>query len=430
MPHLTLDDRFTIERLLKAGNSISAIALSTGRAVSTISREIKKHSVSSHKIFYGRIPNCCIYRRNCTKMSICEAKPDCTKAHCYTCKHCNSVCPSFEEELCTKLLLPPYVCNGCSHERKCSFRKRYYIHKAAHKDYLSHLAECRSGANLTEGELLQLDEFFSPLILRGQSIHHICANNPNQMFCSEKSLYRYVASGLLAAKNIDMPRVVRMKPRKSKPVHCKIDKQCYIGRTYSDFLEFCSSQPDLRVVEMDTVEGVKGGKVLLTLHFKGDCDLMLAFLRQRNTAQSVMDIFESLYAKLGADVFSRLFPAFLTDRGTEFSNPTALEKAPDGSLRTRVFYCNPQASWQKPNVELNHEMIRRILPKGRSFDHLVQDDIDLMMSHINSYGRKKLNDKSPYETFSFLFGQDILEALHIEHIPPNDIALHPSLLKK
>jgi len=95
-----------------------------------------------------------------------------------------------------------------------------------------------------------------------------------------------------------------------------------------------------------------------------------------------------------------------------------------------VFYCDPYAAYQKPNAELNHEFIRRILPKGTSFDHLCQADIDLMMSHINSYSREKLGDKSPFDVFCFLYGHDTLEALGQVRIPPNEILLKPSLLKK
>ncbi|WP_363319125.1 hypothetical protein [Desulfosporosinus sp.] len=40
--------------------------------------------------------------------------------------------------------------------------------------------------------------------------------------------------------------------------------------------------PDTPIVEMDSVEGVKGGKILLTIHFT-DSQFMLAFIRNANT---------------------------------------------------------------------------------------------------------------------------------------------------
>ena len=79
---------------------------------------------------------------------------------------------------------------------------------------------------------------------------------------------------------------------------------------------------------------------------------------------------------------------------------------------------------------MNHELIRRILPKGSSFDDLAQEDIFLMMNHINSYKRKKLNNRSPYETFSFYYGEDLLKKLGCSPVAAENIILKPKLLKK
>lgn len=53
-----------------------------------------------------------------------------------------------------------------------------------------------------------------------------------------------------------------------------------------------------------------------------------------------------------------------------------------------------------------------------------------MMNHINSYKRKKLNNRSPYETFSFYHGEDVLEKLACRQVTAKDIMLKPALLKK
>lgn len=153
------------------------------------------------------------YRYDCNRRYLCEDNPDCTRI-CRSCRLCNNLCPDFEEDVCIKLSTQPYVCNGCADERLCTLRKRYYLHHQAHKAYRETLVQSRTGANISEDELLLLNEFVSPLILKGQSVHHIVVNNRNQFRVSEKSIYRYVAGGLLRAKNIDMPRVCRLKPRK------------------------------------------------------------------------------------------------------------------------------------------------------------------------------------------------------------------------
>ena len=117
-----------------------------------------------------------------------------------------------------------------------------------------------------------------------------------------------------------MPRSCRLRPRKRKSMERKIDPKCRVGRTYDDFQLFLKENPDIGVVEMDTVEGKKGGSVLLTLHFISS-SFMLAFLRDRNTAQSVQDIFESLYSLLGKEQFQRLFPVLLGDYAEKNTMP-------------------------------------------------------------------------------------------------------------
>ena len=57
-------------------------------------------------------------------------------------------------------------------------------------------------------------------------------------------------------------------------------------------------------------------------------------------------------------------------------------------------------------------------------------DIELMMNHINSYRRKKLNGKSPYEAFYFYYGEELAERLGCHEVAAKDINLTPGLLRK
>lgn len=100
-----------------------------------------------------------------------------------------------------------------------------------------------------------------------------------------------------------------------------------------------------------------------------------------------------------------------------------------GKPRTKIFYCNASAPYQKGSCENNHEMIRRVIPKGVDIGQYTQEQIDLMMSHINSYTRKKLGNKSPYEMFEFQYGKTLLDVFHLKKIPADKIILSPELLK-
>jgi IS30 family transposase len=255
-------------------------------------------------------------------------------------------------------------------------------------------------------------------------------SNPDTIMYSARSIYTYTRAGLLTFKNWDLPHIMKMKPRTKKSTPLKVDKKCRIGRTWEDYVNFRNEDEllDISPVEIDSVIGSRGGKVLLTIMFT-NCNFMLAFLRNRNNSQSVIDCFNYLDALLGRQIFMMLFPVILADNGSEFSNPAAIEFAPDGSRRSHLFYCDPQAPFQKPRVEENHTLIRRILPKGSSFDPLSQSDIDLVLSHVNSYKRASLSGKSPFEVFSFLYGEHILSLFPYMQFDPKDVVLSPSLLK-
>lgn len=161
-------------------------------------------------------------------------------------------------------------------------------------------------------------------------------------------------AGLFTAKNLDLPRKVRCRPRKVKN-RFKVDKKCRVGRTSADFHAFMADNPHTPIVQIGTVEGIKGGKVLLTVHFIQP-QLMLAFLRDSNNAESVANIFDRLFLILGSERFMKLFPLLLGDNGSEFSNPLSIEYDGQGILRIRVFYCDPSAPQQKGAAENNHSI--------------------------------------------------------------------------
>lgn len=82
---------------------------------------------------------------------------------------------------------------------------------------------------------------------------------------------------------------------------------------------------------------------------------MLMLLMRDGKADTVVEMFDMLTALLGVERFFRLFPLILTDNGSEFKHTLEMERTTNDERRTRIFYCDPQASWQKPHVEKNHE---------------------------------------------------------------------------
>jgi len=425
--HLSLDERYTIQHMLETGATFRQIALKLNRDKSTISKEVKRNSEIKKTGALGFAFNDCIHRKTCDIRQKCKVLT-CSRTRCNRCSRCSEACNDYIKNVCPTLRKPPYVCNRCQRRASCSIEKRFYSARYADAHYRLQLTHLREGLCISEAEKIKLDELISPLLMNGQSIHHICVNNQSEIMYSERTIYNYVDLGLFTARNIDLPRKVKFRPRKSQHDSVKVDKKCRIGRTYEDFLRYMKEHPGNPIVEIDSVIGTVGGKLLLTIHFV-KAEFMLAFIRDRNTAASVTNVFNYLNDILGDDDYSKLFPVILADNGSEFSDPTSIEISPDGVVRSKLFYCNPSSPYQKGSVENNHEFIRRIIPKGKSMDELDQEKINLMMCHINSYARKNLGDRSPYEVFELFYGRHILDALGAMLIPPNEIVLKPKLLK-
>lgn len=428
--HLLRTDRDSIKLMLDDNCNFTQIASAIGKDRSTVSREVRNHSVTIRSNTKYAVYNACKLRFSCSRShicSVCEQNLGRTRRvkYCKKCNLCNFRCPDFLPDPCRKLNKTPFVCNGCSFSADCSLEKKFYYPDRAEEQYRSVLSDSRSGFSFSIEELKELSDFVTPLIKKNQSLHHICVTNADALNVSERTLYRLIDAKALEAINLDLPRKVRFRPR-TVTVHVKVDKKCRVNRTFDDFLQYLSAHPDSLTTQLDSVEGKKGGKVLLTVHFT-KAEFMLAFLRDHNDSRSVTDIFNRLFSILGKDNFSRIFRVCLADNGTEFSNPSAIEYTEDGIKRTSVFYCDPGAPYQKGSAERNHEFIRMFLPKGSDFSDLTQQHIDLMMNHINSYTRESLGNRSPYEMFAFLYGQEILELLGASLIPPQDITLNKKI---
>jgi IS30 family transposase len=430
MSHLTIDDRILIQEHLDNKESIRSIAKLLSKAPSTILREIK-----NHRCFRGR--------KSQRTLAPCKKKKDCTvdhlckDTHCYSlcchCDKCMELCSLYEPEQCPKLDVSPYVCNGCGKIGYCTYDRYTYMATYAQNTHDEVLVSSREGINMEPEDVQALDDLISPLIKQGQPIGHVIATHSSEIGCSRSTVYNYIDQGVLTARNIDLPRRVKYKPRKKSSKEQKLsalEKLAIKDRDYEHFLAFLQEHPDVNVVEMDTVVGpVHSHKCLLTMLFR-NCSLMIAFLLDNKTQEAVADALNWLCDEIGIDTFKRLFPVILTDRGSEFLYPEAIESDSYGEIKTRVFYCDPQCAWQKGRLERNHEFIRYVVPKKiGTFDNKTQEDITLMINHINSTCRDNLNGKSPYALSKLLLPDALHKALNLVEIPADKVVLKPSLLK-
>ncbi len=380
--HLTLSDRNDIQLGLERGETFKAIGQSILKDPTTVSKEVKRNKQ--------------------VRESTCHNLP------------------------CTLIDKAPFVCNGYPKKRQnCGYQKIFYLAKQAQKQYEQTLVESREGTPLNSKTFWDMDKVISDGVKKGQHIYHILKTH--NLDVSSSTVYRHIRKGYLSIAPIDLARSVKFKERRKSKLP-SIPKEAKKGRSYEDFQNYLVLNQLDSWMEMDTVLGRIGGKVLLTFNLSF-CNFIFARLLDNKTALEVTkhlyDIKNTLHE---ADkVFFQLFPVILTDNGGEFSRVDDIEMDVRGE--SKLFFCDPNRSDQKGRIEKNHTLIRDILPKGTSFDNLTQEDINLVCSHVNSVKRAALNGKSSYELFAFTYGEEIPKLLGISKIPAEDVCQSSKLLQ-
>lgn len=279
-----------------------------------------------------------------------------------------------------------------------------------------------------------------PMLEQGLSPYQILAIHP-ELNISEKTLYTYIETGVFheiaGIIPMDLRRQVSRKlPKKKANVYKKRqDRKFLQGRTYKDYQEYMTDNPNVFVVQMDTVYNDEtNGPFIQT--FKFLCaGILFALRHESKTALSMKEGIDLLESILGTELFRKYVHVIVTDRGPEFSAADAMETSEDGTRRTRIFYCDPMQSGQKGSLENKHVELRYILPKGTDLNALGLTDqhaLNLALSHVNSAPVEKLGGKSPLELADFMY-HDLYEKLHafgIRQLDKDKIILKPYLLKK
>ena len=420
--HLTYAKRCTIEALLGEGHSLRYIAERNGCSPSTVSREIRNHTViqKSHS-------NDCLNKSDCHKKHVCGGT-SCTKK-CKTCNKCKKYCSDYIQAFCDTLE-EKGLCNGCRKMSYCHFEKHLYKADVAENEYREMLIGRRNGFDLTGEEMERINEQVSPLIKKGQSPYHIKQALGSELAISESTLRRMIAGNELDVCLIDLKEAVKRKPRKRrKTMHPELTSPSKAGRMYEDYLAYISEN-EVSIVEMDCVEGKREDTcAILTLHFV-TFHMQLYYIMPEHTAACVVSVLDMIEDAIGSELFAELFEILLTDNGHEFWDIDGMERSIKEGLRTKVFFCEPNRSDQKGACENNHKLFRCIVPKGTSIDGFNQADMVMATNHVNSYCRKSLFGSCPYELAMKVISRDFFVLLGLELIDAKDVQLTPALLKR
>lgn len=412
--HLSYEDRKNIEDLLNDNKSITFISKQLNKSHSTIIREIERNKVYQKPSSWNNYHERCINASNCEKFDQkrCDEKMDC-----------------FIRNTCLRLDKSPHVCNGCKSRSGCRKERFTYYARKANDMYIESISECKKGFDISEEDIFNINNTITPLINKGQSVNHIYINHPEILDFSKSTFYNYTAAGIFDFKPSNLPRMVKYKKRKKIKRRTRTEREILKGRTYDDFINYISENSIDNIVEMDTVEGIKTDKkCMLTLLWRKS-NFMLIFLLEEQTTSEVTKIFDYLQNTLPDPIYKKLFQVILTDNGHEFYDVLNIEcNHQTGEQITKVFYCEPSASWQKGAIEKNHEFIRYVLPKKTTFKSLSQSDCDKIKNNINSLCRESLNNNCPYKAMLFICNEEYLHLLNCFYIEPDQIQLNKKLL--
>ena len=420
-----------IEFYLNERKGYSEIGRLLNRTEATIRQEIKKYSS-----FVGKTRKCsdCLNKNDCHQKYLCENIPD--KIKCSQCKFClraAKICPNYKVIIDCKLLKKNHhVCNGCELYSRCKNVKIKYCAEIALKKHNAIQRISRIGTKV-DSFPQEFKDYLSKLIKNGISPEVIMNTLPKKylMFKSSPSaFYEWIDKGLLDCCNLDLRnKVSRVRYGTNTEKRNTVRGHQLNGRSIEDLSEDERINRPLGVVELDTVEGIKGGELLFTIMFP--CfSLMLGFKIKRKTQEEIGNILNMLEEKLDS-YFYVLFRKGIPDNGCEFLDFNLLEKSihKDLNKRMEIHYTHSYASYEKPHIENNHILLRWLIKKGYDITLLSSDDILDIINRLNNYPRSTKSFKTPLQLLEEELGDYILDLLNLHHIPIDQLNMKDMIIK-
>ena len=254
-----------IETMLNEGYNATQIAKAIERDSSCIQKEIKNFSTIVKR---NKKCDICKKYRECKKSGLCGNKM--LEGYCSSCKDCKiavEICKDYEAVVsCEKLKGRKKVCNGCPNFKQCQKAKKVYI---AEKSWKQHIENKKN--SVKKMKEIKNEEYMDALaekIKRGISPEVALQTTENKTGgkISLPTLYLRIDRGLMKCKNVDLRNKLKRGPKEEKRErNSNREKHRANGRSYGDLSEEEKRQKLNGFGEMDTVEGIKGSKLIMTL---------------------------------------------------------------------------------------------------------------------------------------------------------------------
>lgn len=430
--NLTELEMGNIEFYLNEGKCPAEIAHLIDRDASGVRKEIKNYSS-----YFGKERKCsnCLNKDNCHQKYLCEKIMD--KVKCSRCKYCNlavKTCPNYKvNNDCVLLKKHHHVCNGCELYPKCNKVKIKYHAETAIKKHNIVQKVSRIGTK-ADSIPQEFKDYLANLIKNGISPDVILHTLPEkyQMFkVSTPTLYSWIDKGLLDCCNLDLRnKVSRIRYGTNTLKRNAIKGHQLNGRSIENLSKEEKDNRPLGIVEMDTVEGIKGGELLFTIMIP--CfSLMLAYKIKNKTQEEIGKKLDMLEKRLD-NYFYIIFRKGIPDNGGEFTDFNILETSirEDLNKRMEIYYTHTYASYEKPHVENNHILLRWLIEKGYDISLLSSADILSVINRLNNYPRPTKGYKTPLQLLEEEFGSEILDILDLHHISIDKLNMKDTIIKQ
>lgn len=338
--HITLSERQTIERMIKAGHSSGAIAQALGKSRRTIQRE-RVRGLAKHITGVGLKHPTITYRYEAhsaqEKADICKLNRG------------------------RDLKIGPDRAFLCYLEHKLTFER--YSPAAA----LASLADEACTFSTT-----------------------ICV----------KTLYSYVASGLFAGLSMEsLPQRGQTAKRKRKAF---VRDSVYLkGKSIDERPAEVATRTTFGHWELDTVVSGRGGRSSLMVLTERLTRFEIIVKIAGNKTCEITQALDTVEKRFGKKRFCKLFQTITCDNGTEFRDPASIERSAFNAshIRTQLYFAHPYCSWERGSNENNNRLIRRWIEKGSDISKVSHKEIARIQDWMNRYPRQIFDYQSAHVMF-------------------------------
>lgn len=394
-------ERGKIEAYLNEGKGIQYIADKLKRSRSSIYDEIDRNSVIKYRLKWISC-NDCIHYDNCTESNLCGKDYGLNK--CSRCRGCEIAvkesCKKYEpinSYKCQKNS-KRICCNGCKVMKDCRQSRK-------EKSKLKTSIKIEKSKELLNEINSKLEKKLSPDV-----VINIIDFSKYEIKISVPTLYRYIDKGITTISNIDLRIKKSLKVKKEKR-EGKAGKHRENGRSIHDRPEEVETRQTIGHMEMDTVEGIKGGSLVQTI-LERKTDFVFGNKIKNKKQEEIIATMDEMEEK-SKDIFNKLIKSITPDNGVEFLDYESLERSTkEGIKRCHIYYADPYSSYQRGSNENVHRLFRYFIPKGKDISKYTPKQIQEIFNLINNYPRKRLNYSTPIKELGKELGDNGIEILN------------------